>query len=136
VHTTPRLLLTLALLTLAAAAAGGAAGASARHLRLVKSEPTDSAVVATPPKELKLWFSEVPALSVTRVSLTRGRDTVALGRLTRAAAAGSPIVAGMTGAVPAGSYTVGWRTMGNDGHVISGSFGFKVAAPGTAGGAR
>lgn len=126
--------LTIATLLLGVATAlpGARAG---YHLRLVKSEPADSATVTAPPTELRLWFSEDPALNVTRVVLTRGRDTLPTGALSRVAAK-APIVTKIPNALTPGNYVVGWRTMGRDGHVITGTFGFKVAPASPPGGAR
>lgn len=99
----------------------------ARHLRLVKSEPADSTSLTTAPADIKLWFSEDPQLAVTRVYLTQAKDTIALAALTRAKEPKSPIVARVVGKIVPGAYVVDWRTMGTDGHVLKGTFKFKVA---------
>jgi methionine-rich copper-binding protein CopC len=100
--------------------------APARHLRLERSAPADSSVVPSA-IAVSLWFTQVTELTVTRV-LVRGAagDTVPTLALTRDAAPKSPIVAPFKGPLPAGRYTVDWRTMAADGHVVRGTFRFTV----------
>ena len=116
-------------------AAGGFGGAAAFHLHLEKSEPADKAALAKAPAELKLWFSEPAEVALTKLTLTRdltrGKDTIAVAKPSQASATDAPIVAKITGAVAAGTYTVGWRTMGKDGHAVTGTFGFTLRAAAT-----
>lgn len=118
---------------LAAALLFTAAAANPRlfHADLKKSEPSDKAVLTTPPTELKLWFSETPTLALSKVTLTRDKDTVAVGALTRGKEDAAPVIVRITRPVGVGSYTVRWRAMVDDGHVSNGTFGFtvKAAAP-------
>lgn len=115
-------------LALALSAMGAA---PARHLRLERSAPADSSVVDSA-SAVRLWFSQVTALNVTRVVVrSSAGDTVATKPLTRAAAPKSPVVAAFVTPLTAGAYTVDWRTMAGDGHVVRGTFRFTVkpAAP-------
>lgn len=128
----------LALLALAPATRGIASGgaddaveaARGRHLKLLKSEPAANASVAAPPTAVKLWFSQRPELAVTRVTLTgaTGAERV-LAPLSRGEAGDAPIVAPVGIALAPGAYTIAWRTMAKDGHVLSGSVPFRVATP-------
>ena len=97
-----------------------------RHLRLEKSAPADSSVVDSAPS-VSLWFSQATELNVTRV-VVRGAagDTVPVLPLTRDRAAKSPVVAAFKSPLAAGRYTVDWRTMSADGHVVRGTFRFTV----------
>lgn len=98
------------------------------HLRLERSSPADSSVVAAP-KAVQLWFSMPTEPGVTRVLVrSAAGDTVATGPLRRAAAARSPIEAPFLGTLAPGAYTVDWRTMAGDGHVVRGTFMFTVKA--------
>jgi methionine-rich copper-binding protein CopC len=117
------------LAVLAAVALVPAIGAApARHLRLERSAPADSSVVE-PPAAVSLWFSQVTALNVTRVLVrSAAGDTIPTLGLTREAAAKSPVVAAFRAPLAAGAYTVDWRTMAADGHVVRGTFGFTVKA--------
>ena len=40
------------------------------HLRLTKSSPVEGATLASPPKQLQLWFNEEPLLPLTSITLT------------------------------------------------------------------
>ena len=108
------------------------ARAAVFHLHLEKSEPADKAEIAAAPSELRLWFSEPAEISATRVSLSSGKDTIALGKPTRGKAKDAPLVFSVTRPLHAGPYKVGWRTMGDDGHAVTGTFAFtiKAGAPG------
>jgi methionine-rich copper-binding protein CopC len=110
-----------------------AAGAAARHLKLLKSEPMANAALTMSPRDVKLWFSQAPELTVTSIKVKSGRGTAeverALAPLSRAAAANSPIVAPIGAALAKGHYEVVWRTMARDGHVLNGVIPFDVGAP-------
>jgi methionine-rich copper-binding protein CopC len=100
---------------------------SRRHLRLVKSEPAKDDTVASP-AAVRLWFSLKPSLPLTRVKLTApGGAELALGRPHADAKDARMIVAQLPSAIPAGTYTVTWKTASSDGHPINGDFSFVVA---------
>lgn len=98
------------------------------HAHLRRSEPAANAQLGTSPSSIRLWFSEQPELTFTRVTL-RAADssTVPLGAI--AAMSGDKF--GITVPIPAplapGSYRVFWRTAAADGHPTNGSFAFTVA---------
>lgn len=114
--------------TLVALAVTGVAPAShaAMHLRLAKSEPARDAVVAAP-KQLSLWFSLKPAMSITTVKLT-GASAIAirLGKPTHSGDVNAPVVVAIEEALPPGKYTVAWKTASSDMHPVSGSYTFSV----------
>jgi methionine-rich copper-binding protein CopC len=97
------------------------------HLHLLKSSPPANASVATPPDSIRLWFSQAPELKVTIVKVT-GPDNAAVALAPLASADSSAVVAAVKGKMPAGTYTVVWRTMAKDGHIARGTFAFTVAA--------
>jgi len=103
------------------------------HLRLTRSEPlADSSV--TQVTAIKLWFSQHVELGVTQVRLSAGEGNrnIELAALTKASReVDVPVVAGIPGAVAPGRYTVHWRTMSRDGHPVSGTFAFTLAAAST-----
>jgi methionine-rich copper-binding protein CopC len=87
--------------------------------------------VATP-DSLRLWFSQHTELSVTRVALKNVSGTaIPLGPLVRGAESEAPVTAPVTGTLAPGAYSVDWRTMAADGHVVRGTIRFTVrrAAP-------
>jgi hypothetical protein len=108
------------------------ARATAFHLHLEKSEPADKSEVAKPPTELRLWFGEPAEVALTKLTLASGRDTVPLGKPTKASDEKAPIVAKIVQPLTPRAYTVSWRTMGKDGHAVTGTFVFtlRATAPG------
>lgn len=110
----------------------GAAPAAA-HAELLTSEPADGAVLAQPPAELRLVFSEAIEKGLSSVDILDATGTAIL----RNAGAPDPkdpatLVARLP-ALGAGTYTVEWRTTStDDGHSASGSFAFSIVAPASA----
>lgn len=99
------------------------------HAHLSRSEPSARERLTSPPKAIRLWFSERPELGFTRVRL-RAADSseVALGNGTRIADDPMGVSFAISQPLPAGRYTVLWRTAAADGHPSSGSFGFDVVS--------
>ena len=98
------------------------------HLHLLKSTPAKNAIVATAPDSIRLWFSQAPELKLTTVKVTGpGAGAIELSPLAKGDSA--LVSAGVKGQMAAGAYSVAWRTMSKDGHVVSGTFGFKIGAP-------
>ncbi len=118
----------LALGTLAAltAAASPAHHDAMRHLRLTASNPAKDTVLSAAPARLELWFSEAPSLKLTRVSLTGPVGLVKLGKPSLAATDKAPVVVPVGGEMPAGAYTITWRTASDDGHPVKGTIPFRV----------
>ena len=105
------------------------AGAPAghRHLRLVKAEPAADGMVTTAPKEVRLFFSEVPEVRATRVTITNGmKKQIEVAAVHADEKDGKIVIAPITGAVEPGAYTVTWRTMAKDGHPVNGEFKFTM----------
>jgi methionine-rich copper-binding protein CopC len=97
------------------------------HLRLTKSEPAQNDTLTVAPSAIRLWFSQRAELRTMRVTVRAAAgDTVAVGALTRGAGSEAPVVAPIVAPMTNGSYTVDWRTMASDGHVVRGSFEFVV----------
>lgn len=96
------------------------------HNRLVKSLPEkDSAVSA--PTEIRLWFRETAAPALSSITLVRATDSakVALGKVTATDEKVS-IKASVNERLAPGVYLVQWKTSGDDGHIIRGSYPFTV----------
>ena len=103
-----------------------AAAPALRHNRLVKAEPGVDSTVAKSPRQVRLWFKEPPEVSVSSIKLTDAAGTpVATGDV-KATDDKTSIAVAIRAPLPAGKYTVTWKTAGADGHMIRGSFGFTV----------
>lgn len=125
-----------------------------RHLRLVKSFPAADSVLHASPDAVRLWLSETPEVPATKITMTSASGaTVKLAPVklvaagTAAGTAGhaagtaasvdknaiksAPLTAALAAPIAPGTYTVSWRTMSRDGHVVKGTFAFKVQAPAT-----
>ena len=96
------------------------------HMALKKSIPEEGAVLGAAPAQIQLWFTQEPDPVVSNVTLEGPSGTVEIGQPKVMAAEKS-----VTADVPtlgSGTYTVSWRTAGDDGHVQRGEFSFTVQA--------
>lgn len=102
---------------------------AAAHAARVASDPADNAVLATGPRRVSATFNE--QLQTTFAAMT------VVGPDGNVWSTGDPTVRGAVVAVdlrplgPAGSYTVNYRVTSADGHVVSGSWSFRLTVPGT-----
>jgi hypothetical protein len=123
----PTSILTLALVATALAAAP-ARDADVRHFALAKSEPAKDAAVPSP-SEIRLWFSQVPQGNSVSVRLVdAGGAALETGDLASDADDAKIVYLPLHHPLTAGRYTVAWRGIGDDGHVVRGEFGFSVTA--------
>ena len=101
------------------------------HAHLERSFPASDEHLHETPTMLRLWFSEQPVLSLTRLRLL-GPDSgsISLGVLTSGAE--MSVTASIPQPLGAGTYTVVWQTAAADGHPSTGRFKFIVDAPGSA----
>jgi copper transport protein len=113
-----RRLLLVALLALAFPAAASA------HATLLKTEPEYGTRVQQSPKVLRLEFDQtVDALpNAVRVYSAEGRLLSGRTHMTT----GGRVLAVPVSRLPRGGYTVRWRAVSADGHVVSGVFTFGV----------
>ncbi len=96
------------------------------HSLLLESSPAAEATLTTPPPQLTLRFNNRIEKRLSRISLLDERGTPQA--LTIAVADGG--ADRLTAAVPPlapGAYRVEWHVLSTDGHVVSGSFGFRLA---------
>ena len=113
-------LLTLGLFLLQAPVAASA------HDGLVGSVPAPGAAVPTAPASVNLEFSGPPVPLGTQVLVT-GPDGVEVSQGS-ADVRGTTVVQPLAGSLPEGDYTVRWRSTSADGHPVTGSWSFTVAA--------
>ena len=110
---------------LAALLSLGLAGPAFAHAHLTSSMPAPDAVVAAP-ASLRLSFSEGLELRFTGIKLT-GPDGVAVPTGDAALDPdGTTLIVPVTGALPAGAYTVDWHALSKDGHTTHGRYVFTV----------
>lgn len=101
---------------------------TARHFALSKSSPEAGATVSAP-SEIRLWFTQEPQDGTTSIRLVEA-DDAGVHVMDAEQDAEDPTVfyAMVHGSLPAGTYTVSWRGMGQDGHVVRDTFEFTVSA--------
>jgi copper transport protein len=96
------------------------------HARLVGSKPADGAVLASAPRDVKLLFDDsIRPAGGDRVIDARGRSVLA-GPAYRLAGNGRVLVLPLRPGLARGAYTVRWRVISDDGHLISGVLAFAV----------
>lgn len=101
------------------------AGPAAAHAVVVASSPGDRERLTTPPKDVRITFSE----DVTTV----GKGLQVVGRDGNAVDDGSPtqpdgktLAVGLPADLPDGTYTASYRVISADGHPVSGAIVFGV----------
>ena len=109
---TSSILVTAALLALAATAQA--------HTHLKEATPADKSVVNAAPANVVLKFSE--AAKVT--ALTLHKDGEADQKLTASPATASEQVTAALPNLSPGKYSVDWRVVSDDGHIMSGKLSF------------
>ncbi|MBL1076780.1 copper resistance protein CopC [Nocardia sp. 2] len=100
------------------------AGPAAAHAALSGSDPAEGARLDAAPAAVTLTFNENIQSSFTTLNIV-GPDGKQYGR-GEPRAAGATLTVGFDPQAPAGSYTVGYRVVSEDGHPIQGSYGFEL----------
>ncbi len=119
-------LLAIAVLIATAAVPTGRDGSL--HFGLSSSTPAADASVPSP-EEIRLVFTQVPQESSVAVRLIDpAGDAVQTGDPAYDDEDRHVIHVAVEGRLPAGAYTVAWRGIGDDGHVVRGDFAFSVTA--------
>ncbi|OMQ14378.1 hypothetical protein A7K94_0217055, partial [Modestobacter sp. VKM Ac-2676] len=116
----------LAVLTTVVLAVGTAPAQA--HDGLVRSTPAAGAALPAAPTAVELDFSGAPLPLGTQVLVTGPGGTVSAGA---PEIRGTSVLQSLSADVPAGSYTVQWRSTSSDGHPVEGTYGFTVT-PGAA----
>jgi copper transport protein len=92
------------------------------HAKLEKSVPAANSTLAAPPKTVELEFSE--AVQITALTVQGGSvKAQEIGPLPKSK---STRIALPMPHLPAGSYTVAWRALSADSHVMSGKIQFTI----------
>jgi methionine-rich copper-binding protein CopC len=115
---------TLAATTLIIALA--AAATLSAHMAYSKSMPAKDAALSESPDHVQVWFTQDPEPAVSRLSLEGPNGEVPIGETT--VGDEKSLVATVPAALAPGSYTVKWRSAGDDGHALRGDIAFSVRA--------
>ena len=96
------------------------------HAMLVKAEPPRRAALTTPPAQVRLWFNEEIEKDYASLAIL-GTDKTPVTEVKPHIAADDPkaIVLPLP-ALAAGKYTVKFRVLSVDGHVVDSSYDFTV----------
>jgi len=118
-----RKLLAVALLALALPAAASA------HATLTKTEPAIGKRVERSPSVLRLYFDQSVDVLPNAIRVYDAKGRVLSGRTL--ASADKRTIDAPVSRLPRGGYTVRWRAVSADGHVVSGvfTFGVRMRAP-------
>ena len=126
----------LSVLAVLAVVVLGTALTASAHDVLETTTPAAGSTVERMPQSVSLTFTEQPLSIGTQVVVTGPSGAVQQGAPT---VAGRVVTQAISPSAPAGSYTVTYRVTSDDGHPVSGTFGFlattgldgSTAAPGT-----
>ncbi|WMJ69358.1 copper homeostasis periplasmic binding protein CopC [Stenotrophomonas sp. 24(2023)] len=98
------------------------------HPALVRSTPAADASVA-PTAQIELAFNEPVMPRATQIQLSMGHGNMQMAMPTSQQQVlddGRTLRATFKTPLPAGSYTLQWRAVGQDSHPMTGSFAFTV----------
>ena len=102
------------------------------HAALTKSIPGNREVLARSPASIHLKFNEKVEAKFSKVSLEDAQGApIALGTPTVAPDDAYALQASVSGPLAPGRYTVRYRVLSQDGHVIERSFVFTIGTPKT-----
>ena len=96
------------------------------HAYLVKSSPTRRAVLSNPPARVALWFNERLEAQFSQLSIWNAEgQQVDGGDVQVGPDDGKRLSVGIP-TLPAGSYTVKYRVLSVDGHIVEAEFPFTI----------
>jgi methionine-rich copper-binding protein CopC len=124
-----RLLATLVLATALTVAAVAGAGVASAHATRLATDPVENAALTTAPQNVSATFNE--ALQSSFAAMTVVGPDGNLWSTGDAQVNGAVVSVGVRPLGPSGTYTVNYRVTSADGHVVSGSWSFKLTVPGT-----
>lgn len=110
---------------LAVALALALAPAALAHARLTASSPAAGAVLATAPTQVVLRFDDAVLSAPGAAAVRHGGGSVLAGE---ERSSGRVVTIPLRAGLADGDYSVRWRVLGDDGHVLEGVFAFAVGA--------
>ncbi len=102
---------------------------AAAHAARISTEPADNAVLATGPERVSATFNE--RLQTTFAAMTVVGPDGNVWSTGEPTVQGAVVATGLRPLGPAGTYTVNYRVTSADGHVVSGSWSFRLTVAGT-----
>jgi len=96
------------------------------HAALVKSDPARRAMLSTSPKQVQLWFNEKIEGAYASVVLLDSNKKALTEKTPEVVADNPKSVILDVPEIGSGKYTVQYRVMSVDGHVIESSYDFNV----------
>lgn len=113
--------------TLAAVAIPAPAAPHLRHFELRRSMPAADTALDASPERIQLWFSQEPQTEGARIRLVDGTgELVELGPTAVVPDTATSLRAAVPTVLAPGPYTVHWRAMARDGHVVTGEIPFSI----------
>jgi methionine-rich copper-binding protein CopC len=106
-----------------------AAGAASAHAARVSTDPADNASVPTGPVRVSATFNE--DLQTTFAAMTVVGPDGKLWAIGDPQVHGTVVSVGLRPLGPVGNYTVNYRVTSADGHVVAGSWSFRLTVPGS-----
>lgn len=95
------------------------------HAKLTQSMPANGSVLTRAPAQIQLTFNEPARITALNILKSGDKAATKLGPLPRAVSA--TFMVALPKLAP-GKYTVTYRVMGDDNHLMSGSLTFSVSA--------
>ena len=119
---TPRVVVPLAILLVVLSGAYAAA-----HSLLLDATPAPDAVVTASPLHVRLRFNNRIEKSLSRVRLVDERGAVAAALIDARDSTPADSVDARVPPLAPGPWRVEWQVFSTDGHVVSGTYGFRLA---------
>jgi|TARA_B100000809_G_scaffold117455_1_gene115776 hypothetical protein len=93
-------------------------------MRVQKTMPEDGATLTASPRHIQVWYTQLPDGAISQLLLEGVGGTITLGDMT--VEEDKSLMAAVPSVLSTGTYTVKWRTAGDDGHTQRGDFTFTL----------
>ena len=104
----------------------GMPATAAAHTELKSSNPAAGVTLDAAPATVELTFTQPVQAEFAQVAVL---DAAQAHFESGAASVAGEVVSQAVTALPAGAYTVSWRVVAADGHPVTGTYAFSIAAP-------
>jgi len=101
------------------------------HALLVKAEPARRAALSQPPRQVKLWFNEEIEAAYTKLAVLDAADKPVTDAKFQVPADDPKLMVLSLPALAPGKYTVKFRVLSVDGHVVESAYAFTLKAAAT-----